>query len=74
MRKRVVYKLDANSAYWQVEIDESDKCKTAFLTKFGLFQHARMGFGLCNAPATYTRVMNLVLRGLHWNVCAGISR
>ena len=60
--------LDANSAYWQVEIDESDKCKTAFLTTFGLFQHARMGFGLCNAPATYTRVMNLVLRGLHWNV------
>lgn len=31
-----------------------------------MFQFNRMGFGLCNAPSTYSRVMNLVLRGLHW--------
>jgi hypothetical protein len=29
---------------------------------------ARMAFGLCNSPATYTRVINLVLRGLNWKV------
>ena len=59
-------KLDANSAYWQVRIDPEDRKKTAFQTKYGLYEHVKMGFGLCNAPATYARVMNLVLRGLNW--------
>ena len=36
-------KLDANSAYWQVQVKE-DRKKTAFLTKFGLFEHVKMGF------------------------------
>ena len=59
-------KLDANSAYWQVKIKEEDRKKTAFTTKYGLFEHVRMGFVLCNGPATYARVINLVLRGLNW--------
>jgi hypothetical protein len=33
-----------------------------------LFEFARMAFGLCNSPATYARVVNLVLRGLNWKV------
>jgi len=61
-------KLDANSAYWQVRIKEEDRKKTAFVTKFGLFEHVRMGFGLCNAPATYARVMSLILSGLSWDI------
>ena len=61
-------KMDANSAYWQVKIKESDRRKTAFITKYGLFEFVRMAFGLCGAPATYTRVVNLILRGLNWNV------
>ncbi|MCW4335780.1 MAG: RNase H-like domain-containing protein [Candidatus Thiodiazotropha endolucinida] len=59
-------KLDANSAYWQVKIREEDRKKTAFITRYGLFEHIKMGFGLCNGPASYARVMNLVLRGLNW--------
>ena len=43
-----------------------DRKKTAFITKYGLFECVRMSFGLCNAPSTYARVMNLVLRGLTW--------
>lgn len=58
-------KDDANSAYYQVEVSENDRDKTAFITKYGLFQFVRMRFGLCNAPCTYMRVMNLVLKGLH---------
>ena len=59
-------KLDANSAYWQVQVKEEDRKKTAFFTKFGLFEHVKMGFGLTNAPATFSRVINLILRGLTW--------
>lgn len=61
-------KLDANSTYYQIKVKDSDKEKTAFITKYGLFQFTRMSFGLCNAPSTYARVMNLVMRGLTWNI------
>jgi hypothetical protein len=61
-------KLDANSAYWQVKIKPEDCSKTAFITKYGLFEVTRMAFGLCNSPATYARVINLVLRVLNWKV------
>ena len=59
-------KLDANSAYFQIKVNENDKRKTAFITKYGTFQFIKMPFGLCNAPSTFSTVMNLVLRGLNW--------
>ncbi|KAL8614664.1 hypothetical protein ACOMHN_051116 [Nucella lapillus] len=59
-------KLDANSAYWQIKVKAEDRRKTAFLTKYGLFEHVRMGFGLTNAPATFSRAVNLILQGLTW--------
>ena len=46
-------KLDAKSEYWQLKIKPEDCSKTAFITKYGLFEFARMAFGLCNSPATY---------------------
>ena len=50
-------------------MEDSDKEKTAFATPFGLYHFRVMPFGLCNAPATLQRLMELVLRGLHWTAC-----
>ena len=49
--------LDMNSGYFQFAMALADRCKTAFLTKYGLFEFTRMAMGLCNAPATFQRAM-----------------
>ena len=61
--------LDLICGYWQVEIKEEDQEKTAFCTPDGLFEFEVMPFGLCNAPATFQRLMELVLAGLQWTTC-----
>ena len=61
--------LDLSAGYWQVEVDPDDRQKTAFITRRGLYEFNIMPFGLCNAPATFERLMELVLSGLHWQIC-----
>ena len=61
--------LDLASGYWQVSLSKAARAKTAFATHSGLFQFRVMPFGLCNAPATFERLMDRVLQGLRWNRC-----
>ena len=49
--------LDLGSAFWQVPLRKQDREKTGFACVLGLFQWKRMLFGLCNATATFQRLM-----------------
>lgn len=53
--------LDANSEFWQLEMDEKDIDKTAFVTHHGLFKCTRMRFGLMNASAMFQPAMDVIL-------------
>ncbi|GFS90620.1 retrovirus-related Pol polyprotein from transposon 17.6 [Trichonephila clavipes] len=57
------------SGYWQIEIDEADREKTAFITPEGVYEFKVMQFGLCNAPATFERMMDNLLRHFKWTMC-----
>ncbi len=61
---RFLTNLDFGSAFWQIVMNKSDKPKTAFATKGGLYQWTRMSFGLCNATVTFQRLMSIILRGI----------
>ncbi|UYV85104.1 K02A2.6-like [Cordylochernes scorpioides] len=61
--------MDLRSGYWQIEVDEADREKTAFITPDGLYEFKVMPFGLCNAPATFERMMDTLMRGLKWSMC-----
>jgi len=60
--------IDLQSAYMQLELVEEDRHKTAFMTKYGLFEYLVLPFGVCNGPSTFQRCIELIFRGLQWEI------
>jgi len=61
--------LDLKSGYWQIKIRSEDREKTTFSIGNGLWQFRIMPFRLYNAPATFERVMEQVLREFISKIC-----
>lgn len=54
--------LDLKSGFYQIEMEETDKHKTAFVCPLGLFEFNRMPQGITNAPSTFQRLMERCIR------------
>ena len=61
--------LDLRSGFWQTEIAQEDRDKTAFITRSGQYRFTVLSMGLTNAPSQFQRLMDLVLAGLIWQAC-----
>lgn len=61
--------IDLSSGYLQVPLKEDDCKKTAFVTHRGLYEYTRLPFGVCNGPATFSRLMSSVLEGMIGHRC-----
>ena len=59
LNKSVIFnKFDIKSGFWQIQINDANKYKTAFVTPFGHYEWNVMSFGLKNAPSEFQNIMN----------------
>jgi Reverse transcriptase (RNA-dependent DNA polymerase) len=65
----IFYTLYCNSGYWQIPFHPDDQDKTTFTSHEGLYKFLRIPFGMPNAPATFQRMMDMILAGLAWKIC-----
>lgn len=66
----IISVVDVIAAFNAVRIKEGDEEKTAFLTRYGLYEYLVMPFGLCNAPGTFQNFINTVLRDFLDEFCS----
>ena len=70
----VFSKIDLRSGYHQLKIRKEDIPKTAFTTRYGLYEYTVMSFGLTNAPAYFMTMMNNVIMEFLDKVHSGVHR
>jgi len=64
-----VLKLDANSGFWQILLDEESYLLTMFITLYGRYAFNKLLFGISSAPEVLQRRMSRILEGLEGVVC-----
>ena len=67
--KKWFTQLDIRHGYFHMTIDPKDQEKSAFITEDGLFEYIKVPFGLRNAPSTFQRAMNYILRDMDGVQC-----
>ena len=66
---KIYIKLDLRDAYYRIHIKKRDEWKTAFRTRYGLWEYIIIFFGLINVPATFQTYINKALDGLLDIIC-----
>jgi len=61
--------IDLLPGYWQLGMTQRACERSAFCTRRGLYQFTRMPFGLSNAPASFCRLMQIILHNLLYVCC-----
>ena len=62
-KARFLSAIDLASGYHQIKLADDACEKTTFVTRYGLFEYTVLPLGLCNAPSTFQRLMNVVMSG-----------
>ena len=65
--RKIVSKLDANSGFWQIPLEEESQQLTAFLTPWGKYIYTKLPSGLTSAPEIFCREMDKILKN-----CKGV--
>ena len=58
--------IDLGNAYYQVELEDESKEKTAFSTRYGQYCFNRMPFGIAAAPSTFQNLMSIIVGDMMW--------
>ena len=61
--------MDANSGFWQIELEKRSRELTTFITPFERFQFKKMLIGISAAPEFFQRQMSKILEGLEGVAC-----